>query len=116
MKQAASEADPTHLIERPLEAPPPLRSREITPVITDNGACYRSSDFARIVGNESWHQKTRPYTPPHKGKVEHYQRILSEELLYAQEFTSEDERAARIGVWDRGFRRAGRPASGRSPG
>lgn len=69
-------------------------------VITDNGACYRSSDFARIVGNESRHQKTKPYTPRRNGKVERYQHILSEELLYAQEFTSEDERAAAIGVWN----------------
>ena len=84
-------------------------------MITDNGACYRSSDFARIVGNESWHQKTKPYTPPHKGKVEHYQRILSEELLYAQEFTSEDERAARIGVWDRGFGEQGVQRPGVAP-
>ena len=54
-------------------------------VVTDNGACYRSGDFARIVGNRTRHQKTRPYTPRHNGKVERYQRILAEELLYARE-------------------------------
>jgi len=69
-------------------------------VVTDNGACYRSSDFVRIVGNESRHQKTKPSTPRHNGKVERYQRILSEELLYAREFTSEDGRAAAICVWN----------------
>lgn len=31
-------------------------------VVTDNGACYRSGDFARIVGNQARHQKTKPYT------------------------------------------------------
>ena len=69
-------------------------------VVTDNGACYRSGDFARIVGNQTWHQKTKPYTPRHNGKVERYQRILAEELLYAREFTSEDARSAAIAVWN----------------
>lgn len=65
-------------------------------VVTDNGACYRSGDFARIVGSQARHQKTKPYTPRHNGKVERYQRILAEELLYAREFTSEDSRSAAI--------------------
>ncbi|MEV3963406.1 hypothetical protein AB0M34_21360 [Nocardia sp. NPDC050193] len=37
-------------------------------------------DFARIVGNQTRHQKTKPYTPRHDGKVERCQRILGEEL------------------------------------
>lgn len=69
-------------------------------VVTDNGACYRSGDFARIVGDRSRHQKTKPYTPRHNGKVERYQRILAEELLYARDFTSEDARSAAIAVWN----------------
>lgn len=69
-------------------------------VVTDNGACYRSGDFARIVGKQSRHQKTRPYTPRHNGKVERYQRILGEELLYARDFISEDARSAAIAVWN----------------
>ncbi|MEU8994780.1 IS481 family transposase [Streptomyces caniferus] len=69
-------------------------------VVTDNGACYRSGDFARTIGGQTRHQKTKPYTPRHNGKVERYQRILAEELLYAREFTSEVERAAAIGVWN----------------
>lgn len=69
-------------------------------IITDNGACYRSGDFVRIVGNRTRHQKTRPYTPRHNGKVERYQRILAEELLYAREFESEDARDTAIGIWN----------------
>lgn len=38
-------------------------------VVTDNGACYRSGDFARIVGRRTRHQKRKPYTPRHNGKV-----------------------------------------------
>ncbi len=69
-------------------------------VVTDNGACYRSGDFARTIGGQTRHQKTKPYTPRHNGKVERYQRILAEELLYAREFTSEVEHAAAIAVWN----------------
>jgi transposase InsO family protein len=69
-------------------------------VVTDNGACYRSRDFAQIVGVRTRHQRTRPFTPRHNGKVERYQRILAEEFLYARLFSSEDERSAAIGVWN----------------
>ena len=69
-------------------------------VVTDNGACYRSGDFARIVGQRTRHRKTKPYTPRHNGKVERYQRILAEELLYAREFSSEDARSSAIAVWN----------------
>ena len=54
----------------------------------------------RIVGNRTRHQKTRPYTPRHNGKVERYQGILAEELLYAREFESEDARDTAIGIWN----------------
>ncbi|GAB3116834.1 IS481 family transposase [Streptomyces calidiresistens] len=69
-------------------------------VVTDNGACYRSGDFAWIVGKSTRHQKTKPYTPRHNGKVERYQRILAEELLYAREFNSEKARSSAIAVWN----------------
>lgn len=42
-------------------------------IVTDDGACYRSGDFAGIAGNQSRHQKTKPYTPRHNGKVERSQ-------------------------------------------
>ncbi|MEV5137152.1 IS481 family transposase [Streptomyces syringium] len=70
-------------------------------VVTDNGANYRAAVFARSL--TSWvsrHQRTRPYTPRHNGKVERYQRILAEELLYARQWTSEEERARAITVWN----------------
>lgn len=69
-------------------------------VVTDNGACYRSGDFAWIVGKSTRHQKTKPYTPQHNGKVERYQRILAEELLYARNFNSEEDRSSAISVWN----------------
>lgn len=86
-------------------------------VVTDNGACYRSGDFERIVGSHTKHQKTKPYTPRHNGKVERYQRILAEELLYAREFSSEDARSAAIAVWNihYNYHRPHSGAGGRPP-
>ena len=69
-------------------------------VITDNGACYRSNDFARIVGTKTRHQRTKPYTPRHNGKAERYQRTMAEEVLYAHEYGCENERSAAIRVWN----------------
>jgi transposase InsO family protein len=69
-------------------------------IVTDNGACYRSNDFARIVGQRTRHQKTKPYTPRHNGKAERYQRIMTEELLYAREYASEGERSQAVAIWN----------------
>ncbi|SEE76342.1 IS481 family transposase [Ruania alba] len=69
-------------------------------VITDNGSCYRSRDFARIVGARTRHQHTRPYTPRHNDKVERYNRIMAEEVLYAQPYDREEDRTAAIDTWN----------------
>jgi Integrase core domain len=45
-------------------------------------------------------QVIKPFTPKHNGKVERYQQIPTEELLYARPFTSEAERARAIPVWN----------------
>ena len=73
----------------------------IVRVVTDNGANYHAGTFARTVtALASRHQRTRPYTPRHNGKVERYQRILAEEFLYARTWTSETERANAVKVWN----------------
>jgi transposase InsO family protein len=72
----------------------------ITRLISDNGPNYRSNAFARSIrGKVSRHQRTRPYTPRHNGKVERFQRITVDEFLYAEVFESEQERRNRHGVW-----------------
>ena len=69
-------------------------------MVTDNGTNYRAKTFMRAVNaHASRHQRTRPYTPRHNGKVERYQRIFAEECLYAHAFFSEGERREAIGVW-----------------
>jgi transposase InsO family protein len=86
-------------------------------VVTDNGACYRSADFARIVGKQTRHQKTKPFTPRHNGKAERYQRILAEEVLYARDYLCEAQRSAAIAVWNihYNYHRPHSAAGGRPP-
>jgi transposase InsO family protein len=72
----------------------------ITRIITDNGACYRSTTFTHALAGTAHHKRTRPHTPKHNGKVERYHRILTEELLYARTWTSEHQRANAIQTWN----------------
>ncbi|MFJ2022149.1 IS481 family transposase [Streptomyces nodosus] len=68
-------------------------------IVTDNGACYRADAFAwALLGTQ--HQRITPYTPRHNGKVERYNRIISEEFLYARTWTSEDQRREALAVWN----------------
>ena len=86
-------------------------------IVTDNGSCYRSGDFARIIGAQTRHQRTRPYTPRHNGKVERYQRILAEEVLYSRSYDCEDQRLQAIEVWNihYNYHRPHSAAGGRPP-
>jgi transposase InsO family protein len=59
-----------HSSPEPRSGSPPRHHTHIHRIVTDNGACYRSNDFARIVGHRTRHQKTKPYTPRHNGKAE----------------------------------------------
>jgi transposase InsO family protein len=43
-------------------------------IVTDNGACYKARDFAKVLLGAR-HQRIAPYTPRHNGKVERYNRI-----------------------------------------
>ncbi len=74
------------------------RNRPIERVITDNGSCYRAADFTSSL-REARHYRIKPYTPKHNGKVERYNRILAEELLYSREYTSEAQRRTAVEIW-----------------
>ncbi len=64
-------------------------------VLTDNGSCYRSNVFNRLLTDaDIKHKYTRPYRPQTNGKVERFNRILLEEWAYARPYTSEAERVA----------------------
>jgi transposase InsO family protein len=67
-------------------------------VLTDNGACYRSRDFAAALGDVV-HKRTRPYRPQTNGKVERYHRTYADEWAYAITYTSDADRIAAFQLW-----------------
>jgi len=69
-------------------------------VVADNGNSYRAADFTRTVQSLAGrHQRIRPYTPRHYGKVERYNRLMVDEVLYARVYDSEQVRRQAVQVW-----------------
>ena len=68
-------------------------------VLTDNGSCYRSKEFASALGPEIAHKRTRPYRPQTNGKVERFNRTLAAEWAYAHTYRSEEARCATYQQW-----------------
>jgi transposase InsO family protein len=67
-------------------------------VMTDNGACYRSHHFRKVLG-EIRHRRTRPYRPQTNGKVERFNRTLISEWAHAEVYASDEARAATYADW-----------------
>jgi transposase InsO family protein len=62
-------------------------------ILTDNGGCYRSFDFATACDELGiGHRFTRPYRPQTNGKAERMVRTLLNEWAYARPFHDTDER------------------------
>lgn len=71
-----------------------------TRVLTDNGACYRSRAFARLLRRLGMHhQWTRPYTPRTNGKAERFIQTALREWAYARSYDHSDQRAAHLNHW-----------------
>jgi transposase InsO family protein len=69
-------------------------------VLTDNGGCYRSRDWAAACTELGITPKrTRPYRPQTNGKVERFNRTMTSEWAFAQFFTSEADRRAAFPGW-----------------
>ncbi|MDT8915138.1 IS481 family transposase [Amycolatopsis sp. PS_44_ISF1] len=68
-------------------------------LVTDNGSCYRATDFATVLRGAR-HQRITPYNPRYNGKVERYNRTLAEEFLYAHVWVSETHRTAALAIWN----------------
>ena len=69
-------------------------------VITDNGNCYRSKDFAaELLAASIAHTFTRPYRPQTNGKAERYNRTLLNEWAYARPYRSEAARTRALANW-----------------
>jgi len=70
----------------------------IKAVMTDNGSAYRSKAFAAALDNIN-HVFTRPYRPQTNGKVERFNRTLTEEWAYTRIYTSNSDRAQALQNW-----------------
>lgn len=69
-------------------------------VMTDNGSCYRASDFRDICRDlRLKHIRTRPYTPKTNGKAERFIQTALREWAYARAYTHSDRRAAELPHW-----------------
>ena len=68
-------------------------------MLTDNGSCYRSRVFNEALGSGIKHKYTRPYRPQTNGKVERFNRTMTEEWAYARPYRSDTERAAAFPAW-----------------
>jgi transposase InsO family protein len=66
-------------------------------ILTDNGGCYRSLDFAAActrLGIIHW--RTKPYTPRTNGKAERFIKTLQEKWAYVRRYRSSAERGAAL--------------------
>jgi transposase InsO family protein len=73
---------------------------KIERVMTDNGSCYVSRDFAQACKRLGLkHLRTRPYTPRTNGKAERFIQTSLREWAYAQVYNSSDERTAELPRW-----------------
>lgn len=76
------------------------RGMTVDEVLTDNGSNFRSRLFAEILAERAIkHRRTRPYRPQTNGKVERFNRTMSDEFLYNRRFRSENERRKRLDRW-----------------
>jgi transposase InsO family protein len=69
-------------------------------VLSDNGACYRSRDWAATCAALAiTHKRTRPYRPQTNGKVERFHRTLADEWAYARPYATETDRRQALDPW-----------------
>jgi len=72
----------------------------IREVLTDNGSCYRSREFARACSDLGLkHRFTRPYTPRTNGKAERFIQTALREWAYARAYHRSSQRIAELPRW-----------------
>ncbi|KAF1685417.1 IS481 family transposase [Pseudoxanthomonas broegbernensis] len=71
-----------------------------TRVMTDNGACYRSRRFRRLLQRLGLrHLRTRPYTPRTNGKAERLVQTALREWAYARSYHNSHQRQQALPAW-----------------
>ena len=69
-------------------------------VMTDNGSCYKSHDFAAACRRLNIrHIRTRPYTPRTNGKAERFIQTALREWAYAKTYADSRERSSELPIW-----------------
>jgi len=69
-------------------------------VLTDNGACYKSRRFRRLVHRLGMrHLRTKPYTPRTNGKAERLVQTTLREWAYARSYVNSQQRADAFPAW-----------------
>ena len=69
-------------------------------VMTDNGPCYISKDFAKACRKLGLrHIRTKPYTPKTNGKAERFIQTALREWAYAKAYQSSYQRAQNLPIW-----------------
>lgn len=76
------------------------RGIAIERVLTDNGSCYRSRNFAAVLSRHGVaHRRTRPYRPQTNGKVERFNLTLKWEWAYARAYETNASRTEALERW-----------------
>jgi transposase InsO family protein len=76
----------------------------ISELLTDNGSCYRSRQFAQCCRDLGLrHHFTRPYTPRTNGKAERFVQTALREWAYARAYTRSSYRIAELPRWLHGY-------------
>lgn len=69
-------------------------------VMTDNGSCYKSQRFARLLRRLGIrHVRTKPYTPRTNGKAERFIQTALREWAYARSYDNADQRTKHLPAW-----------------
>jgi transposase InsO family protein len=69
-------------------------------VMTDNGACYRSTPFRQLLESRGIkHKRTRPYRPQTNGKAERFNLTLKNGWLYSAAYSSNQQRTEALTDW-----------------
>jgi transposase InsO family protein len=76
------------------------RGIEVERVMTDNGSCYISKEFAGVCdGREIDHLFTKPYTPKTNGKAERFIQTLTQKWAYRRPYRNSALRASALRPW-----------------